>query len=65
MKIVVYDTKDKTHRFLKGKIGEDNCAWTVNKEDANDYTKKEFEMISKDFENNKNYSGFTSLGYTQ
>ena len=65
MKVVVYDTKDKVHRFLKGKIGEDNCVWTVNKEDANDYTKEEFEMITKDFENNKNYSGFTSLGYTQ
>ena len=63
MKIIVYDTKDQIHRFLKGKIGEDNCAWVINKEDAGEYTKDEFETISRDFENNKNYSDFISLGY--
>ena len=65
MKIVVYDTKDQIHRFLKGRIGNDNCAWVINEEDASEYTKDEFEMILRDFENNKNYSSLISLGYMQ
>ena len=65
MKIVVYDIKDQVHRFLKGKIGDDNCVWVISKEDAGEYTKEEYEIILRDFENNKNHSDFTSLGYMQ
>lgn len=61
MKIIVYDAKEQRHKFLKGKIG--NCFWIENEEDASEYTKEEYELVLKDFSNNKMKPDYTSLGY--
>ena len=63
MKIIIYDTKCKTHRFLKGVIGSCSCTWITDKENAGEYTKEDFEKVLNDFKNNKINSNYTSLGY--
>ncbi len=53
--------KEHKHKFLRGKMG--NCFWSVNEEDASEYTKEEYELVLRCFRNKKMNPYYTSLGH--
>jgi hypothetical protein len=62
MKIVVYDEKSQSHKFLRGNTNQ-NQFWVSNRNDADDYTEEEYKKIQNDYWKKRLNKHFTELGY--